>query len=84
MEAGQRIDELVVWADLSGLLPGDYDAITGVQLDPKFVSNVRKKEVNFVAEELRAHNFDTIENCLKKAGKKLVLVNWVDPKRGLT
>ena len=77
MEARHRVDDPDVSLSHPRVHQEIFDAITGVQVDPKLVLTARIEEMKCVAEDLRAFKSDTIDNCTKKTGKRPIHVKWV-------
>ena len=80
LAAGQHIDERDEWQTHADYLE-IYDAITGVHLDPAFVSAGRTEELTSL-KQLGAYKYDTILNCKAATGKPPVPTGWIDVNKG--
>ena len=51
-----------------------YDAIIGARLDPSLFAKARNDEMRFLVDQLGVSKYDSVDNCLKTAGKRPIPV----------
>jgi len=79
MDIGVHVDEEAIsWDEPDEVEAQYYDDISGALLDPKLVSEARRKEIEFV------HQFGVYEKVPKEQaiGKTKVSIKWVDVNKG--